>query len=357
MMKKSRVATLIAVVMLIGLGGCSAESAVSDLEDQTANVLQAEDEHVLAVKNGTNPSYPGRTYGEAFDSYFSEATWKYFKGTTDKTDEDETDTLDSEKQISDVVEFTGYCMYKDVTVKALIQFTLEDETFKATYLSFNEVPQNELILAGLINAVFTDDDIEVEKQEDTQDMAGGDDPAETEEDEYLYLDEFIELLYTFSDFPDFQTDEEYNEYYKEQYQVWEAGKGYYGIRQGTDGKLYLVQIPEFSGEWWDTYSQRCAITIERGPQDNSYFYIQINWGSSAWENTCWSMSGYYDDERGGIVYNDGCEVYQQYDDAGNLQEKTLYTGGTGLLYLDGNGCLHWQDDMEHAGDECIFERA
>lgn len=40
----------------------------------------------------------------------------------------------------DVVEFTGYCTYQNVEVKALVQFTLskERDTFEATYLSLIE---------------------------------------------------------------------------------------------------------------------------------------------------------------------------------------------------------------------------
>lgn len=57
-----------------------------------------------------------------------------------------------------MVEFTGYCTYQNVDVKALIQFTLNaaDDTFEATYLSFNDVPQSNLMLYGLIEKVFSE---------------------------------------------------------------------------------------------------------------------------------------------------------------------------------------------------------
>lgn len=44
----------------------------------------------------------------------------------------------------------------DAAVKARIQFVIdeENETFQATYLAFNEVPQNVLTLAVLIEKTF-----------------------------------------------------------------------------------------------------------------------------------------------------------------------------------------------------------
>lgn len=145
-------------VMLLTLTGCGANAAVNDVVDQVANVAQSEDEHVLAVKGATSTSYPGRTYGEAFDSFFGSPTWKYFVGTQEGPDEDGDGKPDYEKKDIDVVEFTGYCTYDDVEVKAKIQFSLDmkNGTFDAVYLSFNDVPQSMLMLEGLLDTVFED---------------------------------------------------------------------------------------------------------------------------------------------------------------------------------------------------------
>ena len=58
----------------------------------------------------------------------------------------------------DVVEFTGSCMYRDVEVDARIQFTISDdgETFEATFLSFNDIPQNNILLNALIEKAFSE---------------------------------------------------------------------------------------------------------------------------------------------------------------------------------------------------------
>lgn len=136
------------------LGGCG----VDDVADQAANIVQSEDEHVLSVKNGSPQSFPDKTYGDSFEEFFESPTWKYFKGTQEGPDEDGDGEPDYVNEDVDIVEFTGYCTYKDAKVKALIQFTLNDsdDTFQATYLSFNDVPQNMLVLGALLDKAFED---------------------------------------------------------------------------------------------------------------------------------------------------------------------------------------------------------
>ncbi len=99
-----------------------------------------EDRHITFVKNGSPSAYPDITYGEAFDSFFSNADWRYFEST------------DGE----DVVEFTGDCIYRDAGVTARIQFILDVDagTFEVGYLAFNEVPQIKLIEYALIKKAF-----------------------------------------------------------------------------------------------------------------------------------------------------------------------------------------------------------
>ncbi len=148
-MKKIVLISVLAV--LLGISGCG----VSDVTDQVANISQATDEHVLMVKKGHPNSYPDITFEQAFESFFGNPTWKYFVGTKEGSDDDDDGEPDYEVDNVDVVEFTGYCTYSGVEVKALIQFTLnDDDTFDASYLSLNEVPQNMLMLGSLIGKAF-----------------------------------------------------------------------------------------------------------------------------------------------------------------------------------------------------------
>lgn len=156
----------VATAFLIGaMAGCS----MNDVSDQAINVVQSENENVLAVKNGHPNAYPDKTYGESFEAFFGSPTWKYFKGVKEGPDDDEDGKPDYTENNIDVVEFTGYCTYQNVEVKALIQFTLDKEskTFDATFLSFNDVPQSTIMMAGLITRVFEGDEEKTTQSENT----------------------------------------------------------------------------------------------------------------------------------------------------------------------------------------------
>lgn len=147
-----KIVSIALIVGMILVSGCS----FSDITDQIANLLQSNDEHVLNVKKGHPFSEPDITYGQAFDEFFKSPTWKYFVGTKDGPDDDEDGKPDYVEDNVDIVEFTGYCMYSDVEVKALLQFTLikEYDAFEATFLSFNNVPQTTFVMGVLIDKVF-----------------------------------------------------------------------------------------------------------------------------------------------------------------------------------------------------------
>lgn len=169
---------LIGVLMIFMLYGCSEEDVVDEVVDNVSNVVQQEDENVLAVKNAVNEEYDV-TYGEAFENYFGSPKWKYFKGTEEGPDDDEDGKPDYTKENVDVVEFKGTCIYQDVRVEALIQFTLDEETFEATYLAYNKVPQSRLMLAALLESVFNDEDLQ-----DKKTNSGETEEIDTVDDEY-----------------------------------------------------------------------------------------------------------------------------------------------------------------------------
>lgn len=102
----------------------------------------SKNKYVELVKTGSPLSYPDITYGEAFDSFFSDPTWTYFEFTDEK----------------DVVEFSGGCTYQGNEVTATIQFILdvEEGTFSAEYFDMNNVPQTDLATAAIITTVFED---------------------------------------------------------------------------------------------------------------------------------------------------------------------------------------------------------
>ena len=137
-----KIIVLLTAIMLL-LSACSSatlDGAGKELEDTIANATDADNRYVQMVKGGYRTDNPNVTYEEAFTSFFGTPRWKYFEGEDGR----------------DVVEFTGDCTYQEVPVKARIQFVVDEEngTFEATYLAFNEVPQDALTLAAVISKAF-----------------------------------------------------------------------------------------------------------------------------------------------------------------------------------------------------------
>lgn len=330
------------VMLLVGITACGSD----DVTDQIADVLQSDDEHVRMVKGGRPNAYPDKTYGEAFDDFFDSPAWKYFVGTHEGPDEDEDGKPDYTETDVDIVEFTGYCTYQDVKVKALIQFTLSktDNTFEATYLSFNDVPQNTFMLLALLEKVFLDDSTDEQSEEKMTD---------TDSDGDRLLEEFIALISSYSEPPDLEEDE-LEAYFREQFSLWENGEGYYNLMIDDTGHLIMPDHSfEYIGTWRDTYSQRCSMKIQC--VDGINYSIDINWGSSAWDNTHWFLYGMYDENKGGIHYY-GSRIEEYFPDDGEKQETYVYTDGEGLLWIGKDGMLYWNDYVEQKGEDCVFEQ-
>lgn len=200
----------------------------------------SDSEYIDFVKEGHPNSYPNSTYGEAFDDFFSEPSWKYFVSSEDK----------------DIVEFSGGCEYRDAEVVATIQFVLDYEngTFEAGYFDMNGVPQNELMTSAIITTVFDDYETgsssnSLDGIEETTDL-----DAETE-DEYANLDSFVECINSYSDSPDLE-ETELQRYYKEQYDIWKNGEGYFDVYQNSDGSFYYqgndldASDATYTAEYW-----------------------------------------------------------------------------------------------------------
>ena len=138
------VAVVAAALLLFNrIGG----DGTNGLVDRVMDITQINEEHVRAVKYGNPRNYPDITYAEAFENFFGSPTWKYFRGSAEDSSEE-----------YNVVEFTGTCMYQNSEVKARLQFTLSEseETFEATYLSFNDVPQSRLVMLALLDKTFSE---------------------------------------------------------------------------------------------------------------------------------------------------------------------------------------------------------
>ena len=107
------------------------------------------------------------------------------------------------------------------------------------------------------------------------------------------------------------------------------------------------------GPYQDRVSQRVAMDIEPGADDTAL--ISIWWGNSAAETYIWLMSGTFDAETGLIPYADGTLEIHSWDENGTETVTTVYENGTGVFTVQPDYTILWQDDMENAGESCVFE--
>ena len=268
---KKIVALLTAMLLLLSAcSGATLDNAGKELEDALTNMSDANNKYVLMVKGGYRASNPSITYDDAFSTFFGTPRWKYFKSNDGQ----------------DVVEFTGDCMYQGVAVKARIQFVVDEEngTFEATYLAFNEVPQNALTLAALISKAF---------EEVT--------PAGAESDNLTG---------------------DYNE-----------------PLQTEPPQEYLPQAPlpsDYAGTWVDTSSAyEMWIVYEDG-----LYTIDVSQQLGVGEWRQWSLEGYGDG--GGIFYSGGYVDLYLRDD-GTVGGGGIYTETDGFMYIAGDRSLYWND--------------
>ena len=131
-----------------------------------------------------------------------------------------------------------------------------------------------------------------------------------------------------------------------------------GILEDTDEnvseEMDIVDIPDFSGSWVEPISQRCNMEIIC--QNDAYYEITIDWGSSAWDNTHWEFTGEYDATQGGIVYKNGCRYEQHYpEDGSDMQQTEVYSDGEGFIYIKDEE-LYWEDKKEGTGEAQAFVR-
>lgn len=83
----------------------------------------------------------------------------------------------------------------------------------------------------------------------------------------------------------------------------------------------------------------------------------VTWGSSANENSTWTMSGSFDSEALIFSYNDCVRTDYVYSDNGDIEsQEEVYTGGHGAIsFKDGEELsLTWQDDQENIADGMVF---
>lgn len=334
----------------------SAEKAAKEAEDQIRNITDSQDSHVLGVKNGHPLDNPDTTYGDAFEEFFTYPTWKYFVGRKEGPDEDGDGKPDYEEDNVDIVEFTGYCTYMDTEVKALIQFTLDkdEDTFDATYLSFNEVPQNMLTLYALLDTAFKGDETEQTDEENTADTEAEEQPVFSEDLSFPIM--YLGYTEDFSPCPVMVNEDvsgmtKYGTYEEMTESLVDNGVTMYAPPAMEEKVIYTAtkwDAPD--SEWFNglmTYGQFLdAITYMNDAYvDNG---VENFYCGGSWDDVCalsgrWSSGG---QEISISIYSDS-DYYNAFDEIGTIsvdgQEGSAYCFGRGddaiyvLCSIDGGG--------------------
>ena len=113
---------------------------------------------------------------------------------------------------------------------------------------------------------------------------------------------------------------------------------------------------DYIGKWVDSWSRRARMDIKASSEPGQVD-INIYWGSSYDRRTHWSFTAVYDEENDCMKYENGL-CYNEMDDGnGNSGTEQMYSDGKGRFYFGEDGKMRWDDETEHAGDECTFERA
>jgi len=106
----------------------------------------------------------------------------------------------------------------------------------------------------------------------------------------------------------------------------------------------------YSGEYADSFSQRAVLTAVSNGDSLS---IQVNWGSSAMENTCWTMTAkVYED--GLLSYYDCTKTEIVFAEDGSETDTIIYENGSGFFNPSDNAILQWGGAEEEDCQECIF---
>ena len=118
----------------------------------------------------------------------------------------------------------------------------------------------------------------------------------------------------------------------------------------SDEKPMPAEAAVYEGEW------ACDRAVAELVWEEEGFRVLISWGSSAWENTTWEYSCYYQEGDNTLVSVPfGIKTDLVFDDNGNETSATVaYEDGQATFKIDEDGHLIWIDEKENAGDGMHF---
>lgn len=128
---------------------------------------------------------------------------------------------------------------------------------------------------------------------------------------------------------------------------------------GSDGYLGYNNVVDISGDWQDSWSERCGMTITA--EGDNYYSVDVMWPSSASEYEEWIFSGHYDPDAGQLSYEDGMWISCSESDIDGGSYIVL-DNMEGILTFE-NDVMYWTDftsieyDMDFGSTNMCFKKA
>ena len=126
--------------------------------------------------------------------------------------------------------------------------------------------------------------------------------------------------------------------------------------EGSDTQIVVAEegqnpVMNFVGNY---QADRASMLVEAEGAENAKF--TVNWGSSAWENSEWVMSGKLDQETLSVTYDNCVRTDRVYGDDGSVTKETVvFENGKGRISFNAKGnSITWEDDQEHIADGKVF---
>ena len=126
--------------------------------------------------------------------------------------------------------------------------------------------------------------------------------------------------------------------------------------EGSDSQIIVAEegqnpVMNFVGNY---QADRASMLVEAEGAENAKF--TVNWGSSAWENSEWVMSGKLDRETLSVTYDNCVRTDRVYGDDGSVTKETVvFENGKGRISFNAKGnSITWEDDQEHIADGKVF---
>ena len=100
---------------------------------------------------------------------------------------------------------------------------------------------------------------------------------------------------------------------------------------------------------------RATVTVKASGKSDAK--ITVTWGSSAWENSVWEMSGMFDPSVYRVDYGNGVRTDYVYNDNGSVSSKKVaYKNSTGRIQFKDTKTLVWRDENEQEHGEMTFTK-